>query len=153
MKDELEHTCSGVMWTETRCKTCDQRLSYTASLNGQYDEEHVFDSVADLICDLCGYGKEAPEEVPTPEPTPEVTPEPTGTPAPTKKPEGGSSGSDSGSGSSGGTKPSKPRETATPTPEELLPKTGDGSLPVSFLLLTMAISLSGIVLLKKRRQH
>ena len=138
MKDELEHTCSGVMWTETRCKTCDQRLSYTASLNGQYDEEHVFDSVADLICDLCGYEKEPPEEVPTPEPTP------------TKKPSSGGSGG-SGTGSSGGTVPSKPKDTATPTPEEAMPRTGDTSLPIGFLVLVVVTSLCGIALLKKKK--
>lgn len=96
IKDDLEHTYTASMHIETRCMTCDQRLSYTAALNAECTEEHVFDNVADLICDLCGYEKEAPEEAPTPEPTPTATPEPEEsekpdtTPKPTQKPGGGS---------------------------------------------------------------
>lgn len=96
IKDDLEHTYTASMYIETRCMTCDQLLSYTAALNAECTEEHVFDNVADLICDLCGYEKEAPEEASTPEPTPTATPEPEEseepdtTPKPTQKPGGGS---------------------------------------------------------------
>ena len=141
MKDELEHTYTASIRTETRCVTCNQRLSYTAALNVECTEEHVFDNVADLICDLCGYEKEAPEEAATPEPTPE----PTDTPAPTKKPGGGSGGS----GSSGGTNPDKPKETSTPTPEEALPKTGDNSR-ISLWLSMLA--LAGVALMALKRK-
>lgn len=154
MKDDVEHTYTASMRIETRCATCDQRLSYTAKLNAECTEEHAFDSVADLICDLCGYEKEPPEEAPTPEPTPteEPTPEPTDTPAPTKKPDSGSTGG-GGSSSSGGTKPSKPKETATPTPEEALPRTGDASLPIGVLLIAAAISLCGLGMMAKKKRR
>ena len=148
-KDEFEHTLIADVTTETRCKFCNQRLSFTAALNVECTEEHVFDSVADLVCDLCGYEREAPEEAATPEPTPTTTPEPTNTPAPTKKPGGGNTGS----GSSGDTTPSKPKDTATPTPEEALPKTGDESMPMGILLMVMVISICALDLMTKRKYN
>ena len=135
-KDEFEHTLIADVTTETRCKFCNQRLSFTAALNVECTEVHVFDSVADLVCDLCGYEREAPEEA--------ATPDPTDTPAPTRKP-------GSGSGSSGGTNPDKPRETATPTPEEALPKTGDSSRLAVWLALLGACCIGVWCLTRRRR--